>query len=469
MVFNSPAFLFLFLPVTIAIYGACPRWIRNITILAASIAFYTTGPGSNVSLLLYYIGWNWLFGLSIGNTVGYKATAMLALALAGDLAGLLYYKYAAFLAEIAQSISSIEFVERAHSGTVQTIPLGISFFSFQGMSYVIDIYRRAVAPTSSLIEFATYKSFFPQLIAGPIVRYAEVKEQLRKRAFDFDGIFGGMSRFTVGVAMKVLIADPMAAVAGDILATSPTHLSTGLVWVAMWAYTFQIYFDFAGYSAMAIGLARIFGFHFPENFNHPYSAISITDFWRRWHMTLSRWFRDYVYITLGGNRGGPVRTARNRFAVFALCGLWHGAALQFLVWGLYHGALLSIERITRWDRDPFGPVGKVFRTGLTLLLVVIGWVFFRAENLDHAAMLLQFMAGLHEPGIPIKGLAFYLTADKLLVFAIAAAFALDLVPRPKLQPGWASAIEGVNMIILILLSAAAMSETGFSPFIYFQF
>jgi alginate O-acetyltransferase complex protein AlgI len=469
MVFSSPAFLFLFLPVTVAFYGVCPRWARNAVILTTSLVFYATGQGANLLLLLYYIGWNWAFGTLIGRASERKALAFLVLALTGDLLGLLYFKYGDFLLELVQSVASVGFLERTHSSTLEAIPLGISFFSFQAMSYVIDVYRRTVAPTSSLIEFATYKSFFPQVIAGPIVRYAEVKDELRKRVFDVDGMFEGIVRFTTGLAMKVLIADPLAAVATDILKTPPSQLSTALVWVAMWAYTFQIYFDFAGYSAMAIGLARMFGFHFPENFNVPYSATSVTDFWRRWHMTLTRWFRDYVYIPLGGNRHGPLKTARNLVLVFALCGMWHGAALQFLVWGLYHGALLSIERVTKWDRIKFGPVGRVFRTALTLLLVVIGWVFFRAENLDHAVVLLQFMAGLHEPSVPIKGLAFYLTADKLVIFVVAAVLSLNLVPMPEFRPTVSFALKGVAAIGLLILSAAAMSESGFSPFIYFQF
>jgi alginate O-acetyltransferase complex protein AlgI len=211
------------------------------------------------------------------------------------------------------------------------------------------------------------------------------------------------------------------------------------------------------------------GFHFPENFNRPYTAITITDFWRRWHMTLTRWFRDYLYIPLGGNRHGGFKTMRNLVIVFFLCGLWHGAATQFIVWGLYHGALLVIERVTKWDRRIYGPLGRGLQRGITLFLVVIGWVFFRAENLDHATTLLQFMFGLHQQGTPIKGMAFYLTADKVFLFAVATVVALDLIPRPLLNPRWLTGLRGVTVITLLVLSASAMSAGGFSPFIYFQF
>jgi alginate O-acetyltransferase complex protein AlgI len=469
MVFSTPAFLFLFFPSALVIYWLCaPAW-RNVVILCASLIFYATGPGAYVPLLLAYIVWNWLVGLTIVRVAPRWSKSILFIGVSADVGALVYYKYFHFLLDIFSPIVAVSDIQETHSATLQAIPLGISFFSFQAMSYLIDAYRGTIVPTPSIIEFTTYKSFFPQLIAGPIVRYVEVKDDLHSRTITVDDLFEGIYRLTTGLAMKTLIADPLASVATGILETSATQLTTALVWTAMLAYTFQILFDFAGYSAMAIGMARMLGFHFPENFNRPYTAITITDFWRRWHMTLTRWFRDYLYIPLGGNRHGGVQTMRNLVIVFFLCGLWHGAATQFIVWGLYHGALLVIERVTKWDRRAHGPLGRGLQRGVTLFLVVIGWVFFRAENLAHATTLLQFMFGLHQQGVPIKGMAFYLTADKVFLFAVATVVALDLIPRPSLNPRLLTGLRGVTVITLLVISASAVSASGFSPFIYFQF
>lgn len=472
MVFSSPAFLFLFLPLFLLIYSIAPIAWKNFAILSCSLIFYATGPGARLDILVFYIVFNWGMGLIIAHAKGRSALIYAIFAIITDVSGLLYYKYLDFIFGSFLILFGIHVESRAHSVAVGMIPLGISFFSFQAISYVVDVYRRVVPASRSLIEFATFKAFFPQLIAGPIVRYVEVKAELGARRFAIDNVFEGIFRFSTGLAMKTLIADPLAEVATQILSTDQTHLTTSLAWIAMLAYTFQIYFDFAGYSSMAIGIARIAGFHFPENFDRPYSSQSITEFWRRWHMTLSRWFRDYIYIPLGGNRAGRFRTLLNLVAVFALCGLWHGAALQFLIWGLYHGALLSIERVTGWNKPSTAAPVVAVRTLVTFLLVVVGWVFFRAETLDQAMNVLSLMGGLSPQGIPFRTEAFYLTGDKIAAFTLAAVFSLRRLNKlwpTQPQGGYDTAVRGVASLALLILSASAIAAGGFSPFIYFQF
>ncbi|MBB6254383.1 MBOAT family O-acyltransferase [Nitrospirillum iridis] len=472
MVFSSPAFIFLFLPLFLLIYSIVPKYCKNAAILFCSLFFYALGPGARIDILAFYILFNWAVGLIIAKTRGRIAFIYAFTAIFVNVCGLIYYKYMDFIIYSFLELSGHHTDTHPHSLEIGFIPLGISFFSFQAISYVIDVYRGAVPASRSLIEFATFKAFFPQLIAGPIVRYVEIKTELSARRFTIDNIFEGLFRFSTGLAMKTMIADPLSSVATQILQTDQAHLTTSLAWIAMLSYSFQIYFDFAGYSSMAIGIARITGFHFPENFDRPYSSRSITEFWRRWHMTLSRWFRDYIYIPLGGNRAGRLRTLMNLVVVFALCGLWHGAAVQFLVWGLYHGALLCIERVTGWDKSSNSFAVVVLRTLSTFLLVVIGWVFFRAETLGQAMHILSLMSGLAPEGVPFRTEWFYLTGDKVAVLVVATAFSMirmsQLWPTQRLG-GWSVALQGAASLALLVLSASAIAVGGFSPFIYFQF
>jgi len=354
------------------------------------------------------------------------------------------------------------------------LPLGISFFTFHILSYLIDVYRGVLPPQQSLSAFALYIVNFPQLIAGPIVRYKQIADQLTLRIATAGDVEYGVLRFVTGLGKKLLIADPVGQIADVTFGMPAAELSAGAAWLGVACYALQIYFDFSGYSDMAIGLARMFGFRFPENFNYPYAAVSIQDFWRRWHMTLSAWFRDYVYIPLGGNRFGPWKTVRNLWLVFFLTGAWYGASWNFIIWGLWHGLFLSLERIPalalRLERTP-----RVIRTGYALAVVLIGWVFFRAPTLEHALAYLGRMFAPAPQGDLLLGTFDLITWRSLAV--IAVAFALSLPLWPKLRDGarragsrdplrWASS---AYVAAVMLLSFAAMAAQENSPFLYFRF
>jgi alginate O-acetyltransferase complex protein AlgI len=355
------------------------------------------------------------------------------------------------------------------------LPIGISFFTFHGISYLVDIERGRARPMRSIADYAQYMAFFPQLIAGPIIRYHEIDDQIRHpppRSERMQNIADGFPRFALGLSKKVLIADPAGAVANAAFAVDG-DLSTPTAWLGALAYTVQIYFDFSGYSDMAIGMARMFGFRFPENFKRPYSAVSITDFWRRWHMTLSRWFRDYVYIPLGGNRGTQAETVRNLLFVFFLTGAWHGAAWTFVLWGLLQGVLIVAERLTgvaqlaedRW---------AIQRRAITFLLVVFSWVLFRADGPGEAARFYEAMISFDFAGGLDPAVDLVATADTLI--AIGLGLATVLLPREfvlgrVLQNGWDGAPLGARIAVIAVLPWAAITVAAgsFSPFLYFRF
>ncbi|HUR27476.1 MAG TPA: MBOAT family O-acyltransferase, partial [Planctomycetota bacterium] len=357
------------------------------------------------------------------------------------------------------------------------LPLGISFFTFQAFSYVIDIYRRDGRVQHNPINFALYKSLFPQLIAGPIVRYKDVDEQITSRQTTFDGFAYGVRRFVLGLGKKMLVANAAAEVADKIF-NSHDALPTPVAWLGILAYTIQIYFDFSGYSDMAIGLGRMFGFRFLENFDHPYVARSVTEFWRRWHISLSTWFRDYLYIPLGGNRGSAQRTYFNLVLVFFLCGLWHGASTTFVVWGLYHGMFLVLERLGlgRW----LGARHAAIRHVYLLLVVMLGWVFFRAENMPRAFAFLSALAGA---GAAPATMPLGLFLDPRIALALACGVIGSIPWLPALQ-AWSSrrmsagrvgvpiALEAVGLGLLVLVLVASsleLASNSYNPFIYFRF
>jgi alginate O-acetyltransferase complex protein AlgI len=383
--------LFYFLPLFFALCYALP--CRNVVILLASLLFYAWGEPRYVPLLIAYILINWTFGLLIARP-GRCSGAFLATGVAINTGLLLWFKYLTFV--LTQlSILSTALGLPAIPAVDVALPLGISFFTFQGISYLVDIHRGTVVPQRSLLKFAMYKAMFPQLVAGPIVRYARIARHIDVRPISAWRVRTGMLMFLFGLAQKVLIADSVAGTADTVFALPPSELTAATAWAGALCYTIQIFFDFAGYSNMAIGLGHMMGFSFPANFNRPYTAQSVTEFWRRWHITLSNWFRDYLYIPLGGNRRGSPRTYLNLAAVFLLCGLWHGAAWNFAAWGAWQGAFLVLERLglaillTRAWRP--------FRHLYLLLAVVFGWVLFRAGGIGHAidymAAMLGFAAG----------------------------------------------------------------------------
>jgi alginate O-acetyltransferase complex protein AlgI len=397
MVFSAPTFLFLFLPAVLALVLLAPRSFRNSLLLSASLFFYTWGEADFVVVMLASIVFNYGAGLCLGGSgQGNLRRIALFLAVSGNLLLLGWFKYAGFLAEnladglLALGISIDPAVfSAAHS---VHLPIGISFFTFQALSYLIDVYRGEHPPQRNPIRLALFISLFPQLIAGPIVRYKEFAGQLSDRVVDVEGFAEGIRRFTIGLSKKLLIANTLAIPVDAIFALPPSELTTVVAWFGAICYALQIYFDFSGYSDMAIGLGRFFGFRFPENFDLPYRAASLTEFWRRWHMSLSRWFRDYRYIPLGGNRQATWRTYSNLLIVFVLCGLWHGASWNFLIWGLFHGAFLMFERA--WWSERLQTISRPIAHAYCLLAVLVAWVFFRAESLPQALNFLANMAGV---------------------------------------------------------------------------
>src|SRR5579872_1849180 len=352
MVFSSQFFLYIFMPVFLSFYLLVPPRHRNWVILAASLTFYTVGAGSTVLILIASIAINQFLAMRIEPASSGRRKALLALGIGLNLSGLAYYKYSTFAWALTADAAGYLGLQPLPAAPLIPLPIGISFFTFQAISYLLDVYRREIAPAASYGEFAVYHSLFPQLVAGPIVRYREIKSEMLSRHIDRVALTEGAYRFCLGLGKKIAIADNLGTIADTMFKLPANELGFVQAWLGILCYSLQIYFDFSGYSDMAIGLGRLLGFHFPENFNQPYRSANITEFWRRWHMTLSRWFRDYVYIPLGGNRHGRLRTFVNLWIVFLLCGLWHGAGLTFVVWGLYHGFLLILERLAdtcfRW-------------------------------------------------------------------------------------------------------------------------
>ena len=475
MVFSSPTFLFVFLPLSVLLYFAARGMAaRNGVLLALSLVFYAWGEPVMVLLMLASIGFNYAAALAIDARQGPARGRALAVAIGVNLATLAVFKYADFAAASLGALLQRLGLQAGAGLRVSGIalPLGISFFTFHALSYLIDVYRGRFAANRRLREVALYIAFFPQLIAGPIVRYRTIAARLRLRRHSWGRASAGLRLLVIGLAMKVLIADPLAPLA-DAVFDHAHKLGLAAAWTGTAAYTLQIYFDFAGYSNMAIGLGLVFGFSLPRNFRLPYRSASITEFWRRWHITLSAWFRDYLYVPLGGNRRGPARTGRNLIIVFLLCGLWHGASWTFVLWGAWHGLFLILERA--------GLAGGLKRTPrvlgwvYALLVVMLGWVLFRAPNLDAALQVWRGMAGLNGIGEDLGPELARVSAPgqwvlMLLGFALAV---LGLkAPRMTLPAPVRSlgAVIGSGMTAaLLLLCVLAVASGGYSPFLYYRF
>jgi alginate O-acetyltransferase complex protein AlgI len=463
MLFSSITFLFYFLPLFLLAYHRLPA--PNLTLLLASLAFYAWGDPARLPLLLGCILLNYGFGLAVGRA-GAWSRIWLALGVAANLALLLFYKYAGFL--VAQWVLVAPSLGLAAPAVPRiALPLGISFFTFQGISYLIDIHRGTVVPQRSLLRFAMYKAMFPPLIAGPIVRYAVIADRVDDRtvARRVTGAMWarGIESFTIGLGQKVLLANTLAGPVDRLFALPAGDLTTAGAWLAAVGYTLQIYFDFAGYSNMAIGLGRMIGFELPANFNRPYGALSVTDFWRRWHITLSTWFRDYLYIPLGGNRGGPWRTGANLGVVFLLCGLWHGASWNFAVWGLYHGLFLVLERIGLGR--VLARLPRLLRHAYLILVVVIGWVPFRAEDFNETGTVLKAMLGQGASGgVEVSAIL----ATALVVGGIAAVCPRE-VGTLTMPASVSIPVRQAVCLLLLVLSAASLAAGTYNPFIYFRF
>ena len=481
MVFSSTIFLFFFLPLTLLAYFVVGPRGRNAILLAASLLFYAWGETVYLLVMLFSIAANYLFGLLIDRARqrGRWGGLAFACAVATNLGLLGFFKYANFLVDNLNPVLPVLGLAPIDIGRVH-LPIGISFFTFQALSYIIDLYRNETTVQRSLLNFALYKALFPQLIAGPIVRYRDVARQIEQRTVSLHDFAGGVQRFIIGLGKKVLIANVMGRAADTIFATPAETLPATLAWTGAIAFMLQIYFDFSGYSDMAIGLGRMFGFHFLENFNYPYIARSVREFWRRWHISLSTWFRDYLYIPLGGNRHGPVRTGANLLLVFLLCGLWHGASWTFLIWGVYHGIFLVLERVPAvrrlLDRLP-APVQHAY----VLLVVLVGWVFFRADTFAHALAYLEAMVDFSRP--PLFNSQLFLALNNEFSLTLAAAvigstpvFMLlqrwrtgrPIVPAPAMR--WLAATAQVGSLGFVLVySIAAVLGGAHNPFLYFRF
>lgn len=465
MVFSAPLFLFVFLPgVLLAGLLAPARW-RNTVLLVASLVFYWWGSGGQLVLLLVSIAFNRFCIARISAHRGPGRSPWLVVDVVGNILALGFFKYGGFFLDSLQSLNPTA-VPSSPGWVDVALPIGISFFTFQAMSAAVDVHRGEATLLPRRRDFALFISFFPQLIAGPIVRYADFAPQLLARRLDLDKAYGGVARFTLGLGKKVLVADN-AAVAADAVfgSADPT---TPEAWIGALAYTVQIYFDFSGYSDMAIGLGSIFGFDLPENFRRPYSARTMTEFWQRWHITLSSWFRDYLYIPLGGSRRSEWITYRNLAIVFLVTGLWHGAAWTFVVWGMFHGVVLVVERATdsRFSESPV-------RWAVTFLLVVLGWVIFRAESLGVALDLLARMTVDWQGGISpvlaydLSGRAAIAIVAGLASLALPRDFVTGMALSDTRRFAFPGRVAAVTVLLPVVLLAAAGSS--FSPFLYFQF
>ncbi|MEM9920874.1 MAG: MBOAT family O-acyltransferase [Bacteroidota bacterium] len=472
MVFSSNVFLYLFLPVTLLVYLLAPRSVKNALLLLASLLFYAWGESEYVLIMLASILGNYLLALGTGRAAspgGARRWFILSLLL--NLGLLVFFKYFNFLLDnLAIFWSTPPDFPEVH------LPLGISFFTFQSISYQYDLYKGHIRAERNLLDLGLYISMFPQLIAGPIVRYVDIQKQMRQRPFRIGRFREGIQRFIVGMAKKILIANTFGAVVADIRGLPEGELSLVLALLLVFAYAIQIFFDFSGYSDMAIGLGKMFGFDFMENFRYPYIARSVREFWRRWHISLSTWFRDYLYIPLGGNRKGKGRTYFNLLLVFFLTGLWHGASWNFVIWGLFHGCFLLLER--HWDIGRLGWLSHVY----TLLVVGIAWVFFLTDDLGESWQILAAFTAPDHLNNATYPLAMFVDRE-LCVFGVAAIL-LSMPTWPMLQRFFLKAYRNRPGVVfknslrlvewgmymgLLLLCLTYISADAFNPFIYFRF
>ncbi len=466
MVFSSTIFLCIFLPIVLLGYYICPKKGRNLFLLIASLVFYAWGEPKYVLLMMLSITINYVFGLLMekNRQNERRLKLMLVLSVVIDLALLCFFKYTDFV------ISNINAAFDTGFDLLKlALPIGISFYTFQAMSYTIDVYRGDVKVQRNIIDFGMYISMFPQLIAGPIVRYADVEGQLRERSVTMQDLSEGAMRFIVGLGKKVLLANQIGALWSEIYALGG-HSSALTAWIGAVAFTFQIYFDFSGYSDMAIGLGRMFGFKFPENFRYPYQSVSITDFWRRWHITLSTWFREYLYIPLGGNRRGLARQALNLFIVWTLTGFWHGAGWNFILWGLYYFVILLLEKLFMLKALDKAP--KLLRHIYSLLLIVIGWVIFACDDIT---VLLPYLGSMFGANGALGGMDLYWLTTKAVLLVICAIASTELPKKlmasctGSLGEKPAFAVKAVPALLLLGLSMVFLIGDSYNPFLYFRF
>ena len=464
MLFSSMTFVFMFLPVVCALYLMSNKRFHNPILLAASILFYAWGEPKYLAIMLLTILINYAVALAV-EKFNNRKKLWLILTIIVDLGFLIYFKYFNFI------IDNINNLFHAHISALDVImPIGISFYTFQALSYVIDVFRGDCKAQKDVYKLALYICLFPQLIAGPIVKYHDVAEQIEDREVNFDKVNLGVKRFIIGLAKKMLIANTLGAIADKIF-TQPADTFTPLVaWLGGISYTLQLYYDFSGYSDMAIGLGLIFGFHFMENFNYPYISKSITEFWRRWHISLSTWFKQYLYIPLGGNRISKNRTYINLGIVFLLTGIWHGASWNFVFWGLWNGFFIILEKMTGWHNETDKLSIKILKHLYTIFVFVLGWVMFRADNMTYAWTYLKNMFGL----VPVHDITYkmiyYVDNVEIITLFIGILCAMPIFRNMVYVENKAAKLAvNVWLLVLFILSAASIAASTYNPFIYFRF
>ncbi|MCM1010020.1 MAG: MBOAT family protein [Fusobacterium sp.] len=467
MLFSSMTFVYMFLPIVCTLYLIAKKELHNPILLIASIIFYAWGEPKYLAIMLLTILVNF-FGAKIVEKFkecGKNAKIPLVITICANLGFLIYFKYFNFL------IENINGLFHSHIHLLHIImPIGISFYTFQALSYVVDVYRGECKAQQDIYKLALYICLFPQLIAGPIVKYHDVADQIDNRDVNFEKVVLGTKRFIVGLSKKMLLANTIGAIADKIFAQAPDTFSPLVAWVGGVAYSLQLFFDFSGYSDMAIGLGLIFGFKFLENFNYPYISKSITEFWRRWHISLSTWFKQYVYITLGGNRSGKLTTLRNLGIVFLLTGIWHGAAWNFVVWGLWNGFFIILEKLTGWHEEKQHVWQKVLQHIYTILVFIIGWVMFRADNMVYAWEYIKNMFGLVKVHDVVYAMPYYVDNFEIIIFVAAFICCTPLCGRMLQQENKiAKTFVDLWLIVLLIFSTATIAASTYNPFIYFRF
>ncbi len=462
MLFSSMTFIYVFLPIVCTVYFFIKKELHNFILLIASMIFYMWGEPRYFAIMLLTIFINYFGALLIDKK---RNKTVLIFIILLNLSFLIYFKYFNFLIENINLLfhSNIDFIKAI-------MPIGISFYTFQAMSYIIDVYRKEEKPQKDIYKLSLYICLFPQLIAGPIIKYHDIKNQIDNREETFSKVCFGAKRFIIGLSKKVLIANVMGEIVEKIFSQNPDNLTLPISWLGAICYSFQIFFDFSGYSDMAIGLGLIFGFNFMENFNYPYISKSITEFWRRWHISLSTWFKDYVYIPLGGNKCGIKRTCFNLFLVFLITGIWHGASWNFIFWGLWYALFLIIEKITGIHKDPNE---KPFIKHIYVLFVIaIGWVIFRADNLIYAFNYIKTM--LNPLKINLKAtidvLPYYISIYEFLILSTAIICAIPIFNRMlQIENKAGKLFINIYLLVLFILSTASIAVSTYNPFIYFRF
>jgi alginate O-acetyltransferase complex protein AlgI len=456
-------FVYLFLPIVCVSYILIRQELRNLMLLAASIIFYAWGEPRYLVIMFLTIIVNYLGAVFIDR---YRAKAkwFLFLAIVLNLSFLIYFKYFNFLVENLNNLANSNF------DLIKVVmPIGISFYTFQAMSYLVDVYRKEVEVQKDIYKLSLYITLFPALIAGPIVKYHDIKDQIDNRDVNFSKVTYGVKRFIIGLAKKMLIANTLGAVADKIFVLQVGQFDIFTAWLGAICYTMQIYYDFSGYSDMAIGLCLIFGFKIPENFNYPYISKSITEFWRRWHISLSSWFKEYLYIPLGGNRVSKSKNYLNLFIVFLCTGVWHGASWSFVVWGLWHGAFIILEKATNWHKKE-GKIISIIQHIYVIFVFTIGWVIFKSDDMSYAWQYIKKMFGFIKSQSPTYKTFYYVDNIEIIALVVAIICAMPIFKNIlKIQNKTAHTLVNIWLLILFVISTASIADSTYNPFIYFRF